>query len=120
MKGFLILAHGSRRIETKQMMEKMMIMIKEKNPDSLIENAFMELCNPLLSEGLDLLVSKGVTNITIIPYFLFEGIHIKKDIPNEISEYLKNKPNLTITMSQTLGADERLADIITERIQGNN
>ena len=29
MKGFLILAHGSRRIETKDMMEKMMIMIKK-------------------------------------------------------------------------------------------
>lgn len=118
MKGILILAHGSRRIETKHMMDEMMEMIKKRNPEVVIENAFMELCEPLLADGLDLLVNKGVTQITLIPYFLFEGIHIKEDIPGEIAEYLADKPNITVEMSQTLGADPRLADIITERIKG--
>ncbi|MEG0283549.1 MAG: CbiX/SirB N-terminal domain-containing protein [Erysipelotrichales bacterium] len=117
MKGILILAHGSRRIETKHMMDNMMEMIKERNPETLIENAFMELCDPLLAVGLDNLVDAGATDITLIPYFLFEGIHIKEDIPGEINEYLEGKEGITVKMGQTIGADPRLADIISERIK---
>ena len=54
----------------------------------------------------------------MVPYFLFEGIHIQKDIPEEIGEILKKYPGVQVEMGKTLGADERLADILTDRIRG--
>ncbi|WP_423363548.1 sirohydrochlorin chelatase [Mycoplasma sp. P36-A1] len=117
MKGILILAHGSRRNKTVESMNDMMNMIKERNKDVAIENAFMELASPLLAEGLNNLVAKGINDIVIVPYFLFEGVHIKSDIPQEIAEYIKQNPTVNVTLGSTLGTDPRLADIITERIK---
>ena len=64
----------------------------------------------------DHLTEKGVTHIKVVPYFLFEGIHIRQDIPEEIEKILKDYPGVTVEMGKTLGVDERLADILVDRI----
>ena len=116
MDGVLILAHGSRAQKTQDTLNAVVEMTKKKLPNTIIEIGYMEFCNVNIEKGLNLLVEKGVTKIKVVPYFLFEGIHIQEDIPNEIAEYLKDKPELEVTLGSTLGADPRLADILVDRI----
>jgi sirohydrochlorin ferrochelatase len=116
--GILILAHGSRAKETQNTLNIIVDMVKSKLPDRIIEIGYMEFSDVNIEKGLKLLVEKGVTNIKVIPYFLFDGIHIKEDIPNEIAEFLKENKNIKVTMLDTLGVDERLADILVDRILG--
>lgn len=117
MKAILIMAHGSREKKTLDTLEKITEMAMKQLPNVLIERAYMEFCDVNLEKGLDILVSKGATEIVVVPYFLFEGIHIRKDIPEEINEYLEKHPDITVTMGKTLGADPRLADILADRIR---
>lgn len=117
MKAILILAHGSREKQTLDTLEIITDMTKVQLPNVMIETAYMEFCEVNLEKGLDILVSKGATEIVVVPYFLFEGIHIREDIPGEIKEYLKVHPGVTVTMGKTLGADPRLADILADRIR---
>lgn len=118
MKGVLILAHGSRVEATKKTINDVVAMVREKITDMPIEIAYMEFCEENIEHGIKTLADKGVTELKVIPYFLFEGIHIREDIPNEIGEILKKYPQVTMEMGHTLGVDERLADILVDRIKG--
>ena len=118
MRGVLILAHGSRVEATKKTNNEVVDMVRSKISDMPIQIAYMEFCEENIEHGINTLVDKGVTEIKAVPYFLFEGIHIKEDIPNEIGEILKDYPNVKLEMGHTLGVDERLADILVDRIKG--
>lgn len=116
MNGVLILAHGSRAKKTQDTLDAVVSMVRSKLPDQLIEVAYMEFCDVNIEKGLTMLIEKGIKNIKVVPYFLFEGIHIKEDIPTEIAAFLANHKDITVTMGETLGVDERLADILVDRI----
>lgn len=116
MKGILVLAHGSREKETELILAQIIKMTQERLKDVIIETAYLQFSDVNLEKGLDKLIEKNVTEIKVIPYFLFSGVHIREDIPREIEEYLANKSNVKITMGNTLGADPRLADILADRI----
>lgn len=118
MKGIMVLAHGSRVKETTDTIESIVKMVKEKigGSDMPIEIAYMELCAPDIPTTVKKLVDMGVDEIKVVPYFLFKGIHIKEDIPNELKAALEGHENIKVTMGETLGADPRLADILADRI----
>ena len=116
MQGILVVAHGSRAKETEATLEAIVGMVKAKLPDTIIECAFMEFSERTIEKGVSALVSKSVTEIKVVPYFLFMGIHMKEDIPNLVAECAAVYPGVKITMAEPLGLDMRLAEIIIDRI----
>ena len=118
MNGVLVIAHGSRAKETESAFETVVSMVKEKLPSTNIECAFMGNSDRTVEKGISALAAKGITEIKAVPYFLFMGIHIKEDIPEMLAKIAKSYPKVTITMGKHLGVDERLADILVDRIGG--
>ena len=118
MKGILIIAHGSRAKETEATLEAVLSMVRAKLPETVMECAFMEFSDRTVEKGVSALAAKGVTEIKVVPYFLFMGVHMKEDIPSTITECLAKYPGIKITMGEPLGADARLADIVVDRING--
>jgi sirohydrochlorin ferrochelatase len=120
MKGVLILAHGSKRKETEETLDKIIETLKGKlraeGKIKEIESAFLQFSERDLHEGLKALVDKGIDDILLIPYFLFDGVHIKEDIPEEIEKFTKQHTNIRVRLGRTLGADDRLALILRDRI----
>ncbi len=116
MKGIIILAHGSRRTSTEKTLVQIIDLLKVKMCDYKIEYAFMEFSKKTIPLGLDALVAQGITEIVAVPYFLFDGVHIHEDIPEELAKYTENHPEVHISLGKTLGADPRLADILTDRV----
>jgi sirohydrochlorin cobaltochelatase len=117
MKGVLILAHGSREKTTEDTLTTIIDKLKHELPDCIIEPAYLQFSEKNLAAGLDALVARGITDIKVIPYFLFSGVHIREDIPREINEYLADKRNISVTLGKTLGADERLAMVLADRVR---
>ena len=116
IRGVLVIAHGSRAKETEATLEAVLSMVKAKIPEAIIECAFMEFSDRTIEKGISALAAKAVTEIKIAPYFLFMGIHIKEDIPDMVTACAANFPGITITMGEPLGVDERLANILVDRI----
>ncbi len=118
MKGIMVLAHGSRVKETTDTIEKIVKLAKDNINDKHmpIEIAYMELSQPDIKTVFKKLIDMGVDEIKVVPYFLFRGMHIKKDIPNELEAALEGYDNVKLTMGDTLGADPRLAEILADRI----
>lgn len=117
MTGVLLLAHGSREGDTEKTMQTITQYVKEELNNDMIEEAYLQFRDKNLEHGLKSLIARGADTIAIIPYFLFEGVHIKEDIPNEIKGFMKDYPDVTITFGSTLGADRRLAMIVADRVK---
>ena len=117
MQGILVLAHGSRVKTTQDTINAVVDMMRDQFEGTPLEIAYMEFCEVNIEKGIANLVEQGVTEIKAVPYFLFEGIHIREDIPNEVEEALKKHPNVTLRIGNTLGVDRRLADILADRIR---
>lgn len=111
------MAHGSRLKETEETMETIRGYVQEELGSSLVESAFLQFCEVDLNKGLMNLIDKGANDIKVVPYFLFEGVHIKEDIPEELETFKKDHPNVKITMGNTLGADRRLAGVLSDRVR---
>lgn len=117
MTGILLLAHGSREGDTEKTMRQITEYVKAELQNDLVEEAYLQFRDINLEKGLESLIARGADAITIIPYFLFAGVHIKEDIPAEIKAFNQHYPHVKITMGRTLGDDKRLADIIVDRVR---
>lgn len=115
--GLIILAHGSKRVETKQTLAEIVELIKQKGSFKAIEEAYLQFCDPTLEDAVKKHAQKGIKNIVIMPYFLFKGIHNTEDIPNEIARLQEIYPETEITLTEPLGVDERLAQIVIDRVK---
>lgn len=117
MTGILLLAHGSREGNTEATMHQITEYVRTALRDTVVEEAYLQFRDKNLEKGLISLINHGASHIKVIPYFLFEGVHIKEDIPAELEAFNKQHPNVTISMGKTLGADKRLAEILVDRIR---
>ena len=117
MKSILLVAHGSKAKATEQAFDKILGMVRAKLPELVIEAAYMQLSDKTLDLAVADLAERGATAIRIVPFFLFTGMHIQKDIPEMIEEFAQQYPHIEFSLANTLGTDERLADILVDRIK---
>ena len=84
MKALIILAHGSRKQESNQEIENLTNDVRAlvKREFDIVDYAFLEIAEPSLTNSIEKVVSKNISEITIFPYFLNSGVHIKNDIPD--------------------------------------
>lgn len=111
----LILAHGSKREETEIILDSLVNKIKSMTGMDLVYPAYLQFSEQNLEKGINYLVKQGAEFIKVIPMFLFDGIHVTRDIPAELNEIRKTLPGIEIKMGRHIGDDDRIALIITDR-----
>ena len=114
--ALLIIGHGSRSISAQDTFNKMVGLVREKSDGyDIVEGAHMEICEPSIIDVVDKLVNEGINDIVMVPYFLYEGIHIKEDIPNIIDKLIKKYDDINIRLGKPIGVEPLLADVILKR-----
>ena len=110
----LLVAHGSRRqesnLEIKSLSEK--ISKFESKEFDKVMSAFLELASPSIPEAIKKCSEIGATKVTILPYFLSAGVHITRDIPNEITEASEGSPGLEIKVANYFGSRDEIAELL--------
>jgi sirohydrochlorin cobaltochelatase len=117
MKGLIVVGHGSRSKDARDAFFEIVEQLKESTSMD-IEGCFMEISAPFIPETIDKLYLKGIREITVLPYFLFNGIHIKEDIPEILLSEKNKHADLQILMAQPIGYHKALIDILKERASG--
>ncbi len=114
----IILSHGSRSDDSKQEFQELVQLVKTRpsQKESSLYEAFMSLQEPTLNEAVQKATQDGANDITIVPCFLFKGNHIKIDIPHMIEKLKGQYPSVAFHLTNHVGADARLADIVEDRI----
>lgn len=119
--GYIILGHGSRASEANETLQHITGIVKEKLAEDTVIGAFMGFSQPSLEQAAEELVNNGCGKVIIMPFFLYKGIHMQEDIPAKVKK-LEEKFGSKVSFSITnhLGVDSRLAEIILDRIKEVN
>jgi sirohydrochlorin cobaltochelatase len=115
-KGLMILAHGSKVDETDQIMTKYLEAVSDSVGYDQVEKAYLQMMLPSVEMAFKKFHDMNVTELTILPFFIFNGNHIKIDIPEKLEEMTKLYPKVTIRLLENIGFDKKMADLIIERV----
>ena len=75
----------------------------------------MGLAAPDIPQGFAQCVQAGATEVVVHPYMLAAGRHAVQDIPRLVAEAARAFPKVTYRVTEPLGVDEKLAELVLER-----
>jgi len=116
-RAIIVLGHGSKAPQALETLKKYGDMVKVKTRCEIVEIASLQFNQPDLPEALERVITLGANKIVIVPFFLYNGIHMQEDIPAVIAEEKAKNPGVEIILANHLGADHRLVDIVIDRIE---
>jgi sirohydrochlorin ferrochelatase len=114
--AIIILGHGSKAPEALDTLKKYGEMVKLASGSEILEIASLQFNKPDLPETLSSVIAQGAQKVVIVPLFLYNGIHMQEDIPAVIAEEKAKNPGLEIVLANNLGADNRIVEIVLDRI----
>ena len=107
-RALVLFAHGAREAQWSEPFEKIARLLRERNPDTPVVLAFLELMQPSLAEAIGKLVAQGRLRITLVPLFLARGGHVKHDLPALIGALQTRYPELTVHVTEAIGEVESI------------
>ena len=116
-KAILLVDHGSVKTEANELLEEIVRLVERIAPDYHVEAAHMELAPPDIADAVATCVKAGSTDITVMPYMLAPGRHSTDDIPRMALEAAERHEGVRVRVSEPLGADSRLAEVILARVE---
>lgn len=116
MQGILLVDHGSRRAESNAQLREVAELVGQRVGAAVpVEIAHMEIAKPNVTDGIEALVRRGVTEIVVVPYLLAPGRHAAEDIPSIAQEAVGQKQGVSVRVAECLGVDTVLADLVVRR-----
>jgi len=112
----VLLGHGSRLPGAGEDMTQVAHRIQIKTGHPSVKICNMQFLGPTFDEVFDQGAADGVKRIIVIPYFLHVGVHMREDIPAMLRAKADQHPEIEIILGKNLGYDERLADLVIQRI----
>ncbi len=101
MKQALILfAHGSRDAHWAQPFEALRAQLA---PHYEVELAFLEFMSPTLEQAVARLAGRGARRVRVVPVFLGQGAHLKRDLPALAAAAGARHPGLEISLEPAIG-----------------
>ena len=114
--ALIILGHGSRNPAATEQFHDLVAQLRARGQERVYP-AFMELAAPSLADAVGEAVAAGVDEIVVQPCFLFDGNHIRRDIPEMLAGFASGHPAVAFRFGRPLGPDARVADILLERAE---
>jgi sirohydrochlorin ferrochelatase len=79
----------------------------------IVTSAFLEFTPDAIPNAIDHCMEKGATIIKVLPYFLAAGVHVTRDIPNEISSVCQRNHSLNIEILPHIGSSKMITQLIS-------
>ncbi len=115
--GVMVCGHGSRDEQAVVEFQSVAEGIRERIPHMDTEWGFLEFATPIIRDGLDALLEKGVNRVLAVPGMLFAAGHAKNDIPSVLNRYQATHEGIRIDYGRELGIDLKLIRAAGDRIE---
>jgi sirohydrochlorin ferrochelatase len=116
-KALLIIGHGSRAADAQETFREIVRLVRDLSGFKYVEGAFLQLCSPSIEEQIERLSRMGIGEITLVPHFLYNGIHIQEDIPRIVREIARTHAPMRFKIADPIGAAPELAQLLLKRAQ---
>ncbi len=114
-KGVLIVGHGSRLEDVNKNFMRLIKVLREETRVDL-RGANLTLADPDVKSVVSEMYRDGHRNITIIPYFLSNGTHVVKNIPNILEELKSEYSDLDFNLESSLFMDDLVLKALSRKI----
>jgi sirohydrochlorin cobaltochelatase len=110
--ALILFAHGARDPQWAAPFVRLRDLTQLRAPDARVTLAYLELMAPTLPQQAAELVQAGCTRITVVPVFLGQGGHVKRDLPLMMEELKARYPGVELKVALAVGEDAQVQDAI--------
>ena len=115
MTALLLIAHGSRRAEANAALDHVAAAMRQRAAYAVVQTSYLELAEPTIAQGGAKCVEAGATAVTMLPYFLSAGIHVREDMLEAQAELAERFPEVSFRLAPHLGLHPLLLDVVEAR-----
>ena len=113
-KGIVLFAHGARNPDWRKPIEAIDAAMKAREPRARVEIGFLEFLAPSLPEAIDRLAGDGIRDIVVVPIFMAQSGHTKRDLPELLESARTRHTGLSIEVATPIGEAEAVVVAIAE------
>lgn len=110
--GLILFAHGARDPAWAAPFERLRNMLQTASPEASVRLAFLELMQPDLPQAVAEEVAAGATQLTVVPVFLGQGGHVRRDLPRLLEALRQAHPAVRIDATPAAGEDDAVLQAI--------
>jgi len=116
-KALLLIAHGSRRPEANADLNHIAEEMLKLGTYPIVEVSYLELAEPTIAVGGEKCVERGATQVTMLPYFLSPGVHVREDMKEARQELSERFPLVEFRLAEPLGRHPLLLQVVIQRAE---
>ena len=110
--GLVLLAHGARDPHWRGPFEELANRVRSRRPGLEVRLAFLEIMEPDIHAAARELVAAGCNTLMVVPVFLGEGGHVRRDVPLLVASLGRALPGVTVYQTNAAGEDGRVLDAL--------
>ncbi|HEX4330298.1 MAG TPA: CbiX/SirB N-terminal domain-containing protein [Burkholderiales bacterium] len=114
--AIILFAHGARDPEWAQPFERLRAALLALTPGMKVELAYLELMQPDLAAAVDALAAAGATAISVVPVFMAQGGHLKRDLPQRVEQARAKHPAIGFSLQPAIGEAQAIIDAMAAHI----
>jgi sirohydrochlorin ferrochelatase len=84
--------------------------------DAQVLLSCLEFIQPHPDQAVQMLADRGLEQMVVMPYLLGQGKHATEEMGEVLEELREQLPQVQIVLTEALGTDPRLADLVVDRI----
>ncbi|MGK7944774.1 MAG: sirohydrochlorin chelatase [Microcystaceae cyanobacterium] len=112
----LIIGHGTRDKDGKQAFLDFVAAYQAADTSRPVIPCFLELTDPLISQGIKQCVAQGYTDINALPFLLFAARHTKFDVTSALDQAKQDYPSLNFHYGRHFGNHPLILDLWKSRL----
>jgi sirohydrochlorin cobaltochelatase len=109
--AIILFAHGARETEWARPFEDVRDRLRAEG--LRVELAYLEIMKPSLDEAARILGAEGVKTATIVPLFLAQGKHLKRELPEMVAVLRRYHVGMEFRVAPALGDEPEILAAIT-------
>lgn len=117
--GVLFVAHGTPIEEANMPIQRILQRVCTQVGYRQAGVGYLDCNTPDIPTAFDQLVETGITRLTVLPYFLHLGRHVRTDLPTLFAQAQKRHPQIEMQIAHHLDYDPLLAQAAAERIMSS-
>lgn len=114
--GVLFVAHGTPFAEANAPIHRLLQRVCAQHGYQQAGIGYLDCNTPDIPTAFDQLIETGLTRLTVLPYFLHLGRHVRTDLPALFSQARTRHAQVEIQIAHHLDYDPLLAQVAAERI----
>ena len=112
--AIILFAHGARDPEWAAPFGLIQQQLQAARPDILVLVAFQEFMAPSLDAAVAQSAAHGAQRIVLVPLFMAQGGHLKRDLPLLVEQVRRRHPQLELQVLPAIGDAPEILQAIAD------